>query len=38
MIITGQRPPYPSCKRYMNRAMKETGADIREAEGRFCCS
>jgi RHS repeat-associated protein len=29
MTITGQRPPCPSCKGYMNRAMKETGADIR---------
>jgi len=29
MTITGQRPPCPSCKGYMNRAMKETGTEIR---------
>lgn len=29
MTITGQRPPCPSCKGYMNRANAETGANIR---------
>lgn len=29
MTITGQRPPCPSCKGYMNRANAETGATIR---------
>ncbi|WP_144407630.1 hypothetical protein [Gynuella sunshinyii] len=29
MTITGQRPPYPFCKGYMNRANAETGATIR---------
>ncbi|WKJ92598.1 RHS repeat-associated core domain-containing protein [Methylomonas montana] len=29
MTITGQRPPCPSCKGYMNRAAEETGATIR---------
>jgi len=28
MTITGQRPPCPSCKGYMNRAVYETGASI----------
>ena len=28
MTITGQRPPCPSCKGYMNRAAEESGADI----------
>ncbi|MFO3707533.1 RHS repeat-associated core domain-containing protein, partial [Xanthomonas codiaei] len=28
MTITGQRPPCPSCKGYMNRAAAETGATI----------
>jgi hypothetical protein len=29
MTITGQRPPCPSCKGYMNRAAEESGATIR---------
>ncbi len=29
MIITGQRPPCPSCKGYMNRAAQNSGAKIR---------
>ncbi|MCP3869275.1 MAG: hypothetical protein GY703_14465 [Gammaproteobacteria bacterium] len=29
MTITGQKPPCPSCKGYMNRAANETGASIR---------
>ncbi|QNH26354.1 hypothetical protein [Xanthomonas theicola] len=29
MTITGERPPCPSCKGYMNRAAQETGAMIR---------
>jgi len=28
MTITGQRPPCPSCKGYMNRATQESGATI----------
>lgn len=29
MTITGQLPPCNSCKGYMNRAVKETGANIK---------
>jgi len=29
MTITGQRPPCPSCKGYMNRVVEESGASIR---------
>ncbi len=29
MTITGERPPCPSCKGYMNRAAQETGATVR---------
>jgi RHS repeat-associated protein len=29
MVITGQRPPCPTCRGYMNRAAQESGATIR---------